>query len=159
VVAKTPPTELHLLRTIYDRYYDTFANFSRDDPNRNRFTKNHVPLDIRAIARQLDVEPDLIFGTLYYILNEKHRIENTDWSRELDEPKAEVPFFMHMWPPQIAATLPEKFRTERDIVHFPMLASVYATLGDQDAKSRWAIGIAFGSFLVSCAALIVSCSK
>ena len=63
------PTDLEILEEIYERYYDVFSRFKRGDPDNPRGTKNYVPIDHRVLAEALDVEPDIIFGRLYYHLD------------------------------------------------------------------------------------------
>ena len=67
-----------MLNAIYDRYYETFASFARDEPSRS--AKIMVPIDIEALARDMDVDPDIIFGRLYYHLEKKHGYRRDDGS-------------------------------------------------------------------------------
>ena len=159
MVAPSPLTELQILAVIYERYYETFADFDRNDQERNRFTKNHVPIDVASVATQLGSEPDIVFGTLYYVLNEKHRIKTDEPGGDPDANSVEVPFFMHFWPPHIAVALPAKYAKERDLVHFPMVAALYASLRDQDSKATWAVRVSIISTCIALASLLATCSK
>jgi hypothetical protein len=64
------PTDLDILNEIYDRYYDTFANYTRQTPTRQ--AKNYVPIDIAAIAQRLGVDGGIIRGRLYYLHRRKY---------------------------------------------------------------------------------------
>jgi hypothetical protein len=64
------PTDLKILGVIYDNYYNTFRDY--DDANKTRSSKIYVPVDIALLAKALDIDVDIIFGRLYYHLNEKY---------------------------------------------------------------------------------------
>lgn len=76
---KNIPTDLEILNEIYEQYYDDFASFSKENPQRN--AKIFVPIDIDSIAKTLNVEGDIIFGRLYYHLNKKYGYENKNGSK------------------------------------------------------------------------------
>jgi hypothetical protein len=67
---KRPPTDLQILEEIYTRYYATFRSFSREQPSRS--AKVYVPIHIEAIAEHFAVDPDIVFGRLYYHLERKY---------------------------------------------------------------------------------------
>jgi hypothetical protein len=59
--AKQPlPTDLEILNAIYDCYYKTFKDWSREDQTRQ--TKNYVRVNNEEIARLLGVDVDIVFG-------------------------------------------------------------------------------------------------
>jgi hypothetical protein len=129
-----PPTDLHILEEIYNRYYTTFISFSSKDGSRS--AKVFVPIDIREIGKHFGIDPDIIFGRLYYHLEPKYGFMQPDGSR--------VHFF----------TL--AIGTDRHCVQFPLLAVVVAKLREErnrDLFTRWlslvAIIISFVSLLVS----------
>jgi len=64
------PTDLKILNTIYEHYYDTFISFSKSDSGRS--SKIFIPIDIKLIAKKLGVDVDIIFGRLYYHLEQKY---------------------------------------------------------------------------------------
>lgn len=64
---KPLPTDLAILEVIYDRYYDAFAQYAP----RDRAAKNYVRIDIPTIATHFNVDPDIVFGRLYYHLHQK----------------------------------------------------------------------------------------
>ena len=73
------PTDERMLAEIYRRYLRTFSDFS--DENRTRTAKIWVPIDIEALARRFRSDPDLIFGRLYYHMNEKYGSSTGDGDR------------------------------------------------------------------------------
>jgi hypothetical protein len=131
------PTDLQLLDTIYRRYYDFFASYSEASPNRS--SKIYVPIKIEDIARHFGLDSDIIFGRLYYHLDQKYGYKDTDG--------AEV----HLFTPVVGG--------DRHCVNFPYVASIVASLRDQDRKYRIATGMASVSLLVSVVSFVLSVIK
>lgn len=107
---KRLPTDLELLNTIYDMYFDEYASYVEGKSTRR--SKNYVPLDIRKIAEKLKTEEDIIFGRLYYVLERRHGYKN--------ERGTDVHFFAH--------NLGEG---EIHSIHFPYMASELAGLRNE----------------------------
>jgi hypothetical protein len=131
---RQPPTDLQVLEEIYRRYYPTFAAFNKESPSRR--TKIFVPIDIKEISRTFEIDPDIIFGRLYYHLEPKYRFEQPDGLK--------VHFFT------LAAG------EDRHCVQFPLLAAVIAKLREErnrDLFTRWLSVVAIA---VSVASLFVS---
>ena len=76
---KNTPTDKQILEVIYNKYYDNFSLFSKD--NSLRETKIYVPIDLEKIANELKVDNDIIFGRLYYHLNKKYGYINENGSK------------------------------------------------------------------------------
>ena len=131
---KSIPTDLKLLGAIYDRYHADFVAYS--DENKTRSTKNYVPIDIKELAKSLNLDSDMVFGRLYYHLNEKYGYKMDNGSR--------VDFFA--------------MRVARDhhCIHFPYLGSVLADLRDQNRKYLTATFIASLSLILAILAIIIS---
>jgi hypothetical protein len=142
---KPLPTDLEILEAIYDRYYPEFARGAKDAPPLHgnvdttalRESKVYVPIDIAAIAQGLSVDGDLVFGRLYYHLENKYGYQR-------GEDDAKVPFF----------TLRAGNATH--CVNFPYMAAVLADLRDEHGKFQWSNGVALVSLLVSIVALVVA---
>lgn len=131
---KYVPTDLEVLNKIYHQYYDNFTSYSKDNPDRT--TKIFVPIDIEKIANELDVDGDIVFGRLYYHLNEKHGYRKEDDS------------MVHLFAKVIG--------NDKHCVNFPLVASVLADLRRQNKKFWIATGVAIFSLIVSVGSLIVS---
>ena len=131
---KTLPTDLKILNAIYEHYYETFVSFSKSDKNRS--SKIYIPIDIKTLAEDMGVDPDIIFGRLYYDLDQKYAYKQEDGSN--------VHFF----------TL--KIGDDRHCVNFPYMASVLAELREKNRKYRIATTIAIFSLFVSVIALLLS---
>lgn len=134
---KNVPTDMAILDKIYNDYYDTFSEFSRDKPSRQ--TKIFVPLDIKKIAGELGVDEDIVFGRLYYDLEKRYGYKEDDGTN--------VHFFTR------AAG------KDRDCINFPYAASVLAALRDEKKKFGIATGLAVLSLIISVGSICLSLFK
>lgn len=105
---KRPPTDREILQKIHNRYLKEFGDFKNGDPNNERKSKIYVPIDCKAIATELKVDSDIVFGRLYYHLDKKYGYCQDDGSK------------VHLF----AFALGE----ERHAVNFPLLSAVLAEL-------------------------------
>ncbi|MEX0938747.1 MAG: hypothetical protein WDZ59_12875 [Pirellulales bacterium] len=128
------PTDLDMLNAIYERYYGTFASFTKAKPSRS--AKIFVPIDIDALARDLGVDGDIVFGRLYYHLENRYRYKNDDGSL--------VHFFAL------------KVGNDGHCINFTYAASVLASLRDENRKYRTATLIAIISLVVAAVSLVIS---
>lgn len=128
------PTDLEILNAIYERYYATFQEFTREEPSRN--SKIHVPIDCVAIADELGVDRDIVFGRLYYHLNHLYGYKHEDG--------VGVDFF--------------NLRVGKDVhcVNFPLLASVLAGLREDDNRQAFTRKVAWISLGVAVASIVIS---
>jgi len=128
------PSDFRILETIYKKYYNGFTSFNPDDSSRS--TKIWVPIDVEEIARDLKVDPDIVFGRFHYFLNQKYSYENADQSR--------------------VSLFELGVGDDRHCVNFPLMTSLYAEMLEQRHKHNTAIWIAVGSLLISVIAILVS---
>ena len=131
---KRPPTDLEILEEIYESYYSTFISFSREKPNRS--TKVYVPIDIEAIAKHFAVDPDIIFGRLYYHLESKYGFIQQDGSN------------VHFFALQSGS--------DKHTVQFPLLAAVIANLREERNKHLVATWLSIAAIITSVVSLVVS---
>ena len=131
---KKLPTDLEILDAIYERYYDTFASFSKGEPSRS--TKIFIPIDIDSISKDMSVDADIVFGRLYYHLEQKYGYKHPGGSK--------VSFF----------TL--KAGKNINCVNFPYMASVLAKLRDESKRQKTATKIAVISLCVAGVSLVIS---
>jgi len=103
---KRPPTDREILRLIYDRYYDEFSTY--DEKSSNRPHKIFIPIDCIKIAKELNVDEDIVFGRLYYHLEKKYGYTQDDGSK------------VHLFS--------MNFGKEHHVIHFPLLSSVLAEM-------------------------------
>jgi hypothetical protein len=128
------PTDLKILRVIYDRYYENFRAYSKK--NGERSSKIYVPIDIGEIAKSLDVDADIVFGRLYYHLNEKFSYKHDDGSK--------VEFFAL------------RVGDDPHCVNFPYLASILADLEGQNRKYLMTTILAGLSLLIAIISILIS---
>ena len=131
---KPLPTDLQILNAIYDRYYDDFAAWNEDNPPRT--AKTYVPIDTSKIASELTVEPDIVFGRLYYHLNQKPRYRQEHG--------------------HLVELFSLSIQQGEECVNFPLMASVLADLRDQKRKHQVATWIAFLSLAIAIASILIS---
>ena len=131
---KPLPTDLQILDRIYNRYYDEFASFDRETARREG--KVYVPIDIASIADELGVDGDIVFGRLYYHLENKHGYKQENGS------------LVHLFAFQAGK--------ERHAVNFPYLASVLAGMREEQRKYSTATTTAIVSLVLAAISLYVS---
>ncbi len=105
---KRPPTDREILKKIHKRYLEQFGNFKRGDPNNERESKIYVPIDCDTIAKDLNVEPDIVFGRLYYHLDKKYGYRQDDGTK------------VHLFANRVGKDI--------HAVNFPMLSAVLAEM-------------------------------
>jgi hypothetical protein len=128
------PSDRKLLQEIYDRHYKDFVAYSRSEPT--RASKIMVPIDIAAIANHFEVDIDLIFGRLYYHLQEKYGYTQPNGA-------------------QVALFSPAAGQ-DINCVNLPLLAAVLAGLQEEHDRHAWVTGLSIASLIVSIGALAVS---
>lgn len=126
------PTDLQILSEIYERYYDEFRSFEKG----SRRSKVHVSININEIAKRLGVDEDIVFGRLYYHLNEKYGYKQDNGVR--------VDFFLL------------GVGNERHCIQFPLMASVLADLKKENKKYKIATTMAIVSLMISLISLTIS---
>lgn len=124
-----PPTDREILQNIHDRYLDKFGHFDRSKLENERSTKIYVPIDCEAIANDFGVDPDIIFGRLYYHLDKKYGYTQENGSK------------VHLFTMAVG--------TDTHAVNFPMLSAVLAEL--QQSWFRFTVPL-----VISAMALIIS---
>jgi len=114
-MARPIPTDEHLLAMIYQKNLKAFSDWSED--NKTRVAKIWVPIDLDAMAKKFRCDPDLIYGRLYYHMNQKYGSRTGDGQ--------DVNFFNM------------RLANDRHVINFPLLTSVLADL--QDERKRFII--------------------
>jgi UDP:flavonoid glycosyltransferase YjiC (YdhE family) len=136
---KTLLTDRQILRAIYELYYDDFVSFERS--NKARDSRIYLPIDIPAVARRIDMAPELVFGRLYYHLAPKHGRTDAQIS---------VPFFEKTFPNRVTG------KPDLHVVNFPVLESILANLEYEERKFRLPIVISAGSMVIAIAGVAVN---
>lgn len=124
------PTDIAILRLIYKLYYEEFNNYgSGAEIENGRGSKIYVPIDCVLVARHLKMDADIVFGRLYYHLQNKYGFAQAN--------NAKVPFFSHV------------IGQDRHCIHFPLLASVLAGLEEESSKSQRATIFSIVAIVIS----------
>ena len=124
-------TDFELLREIYDRHRGDFGSY--EEAMESRSSKIMVPIDIPAIADRFGVDPESIFGRLYYHLNPKY-----------GEPARHIFFFT------------PKAGDDENCVNFPLLEAVLAGPWEERNRNLWALWISILSIGIALSSLLVS---
>ncbi len=117
-------TDRVLLKRIYDQYLDEFVGGAD-----GRSSKIYVPIDCDALASQLGMDPEILFGRLYYHLDRKHGYTDGDGSE------------VHLFALRVGG--------DRHVIHFPLLTAVLAEL--EESQFRFTLPL-----VLSVAALLIS---
>jgi hypothetical protein len=128
------PTDHAILNDIYNHYYKTFTGFSAEASERS--SKIYVPVDIRGISKRLRVDPDIVFGRLYYHMEKKYGYQRSGGEH------------VHFFTPVAGS--------DKHCVNFPLLWAVLAGLREERRKTLWAVGLAILSLIVSVVSIIIS---
>jgi hypothetical protein len=123
-----PPTDFEFLLAIYERHKDDFIG-SMDE----REAAIAVPLDVPAIADDLDVHPHIVVGRLYHHLNPKFVAS------------AEGKFLFALKAGEMV-----------NVVNWPVLQAVLAGLWEQRGRDRLALNTAIVSLTIAIVSLAVS---
>src|SRR6056297_248967 len=127
------PSDLEILKVIYNRYHSSFKEYARKEPD--RVTRVRVPIDIGKVAEECGVEEDMIFGSLYYHFNKKYSY--------VDEKGERTTFFASL-----------KF--EGMSVNFPLVASALADLEIESRKFKIAVFMSVVALIISTVALTIA---
>ena len=128
------PTDETLLADIYKGYLKEFSRYEAD--NSIRSAKIWMPIDIEGLAKKHRCDPDLIFGRLYYHMNDKYGSTTVD--------NEQVQFFT------------TRLGQDRHCVNFPLLASVLADLRDDRKRFIISTRIAALSLIVSSVSIVIA---
>jgi len=138
-----PLTDRKILTAIYEQYFKDYAAYTEEEKQRS--SKIWVPIDIDDMAARLGMEVDILFGRLYYHLNNRYgyEVEGPRTGKEGVKSKMRIDLFAM------------RVGADRHCIHFPLLASVLATLQDENKKYRLAttlsiiaVGLSLLTFLL-----------
>jgi hypothetical protein len=131
-----PPSDFDLLRAIYERHLDDFRAWVDVADVPNRGGKVMLPIDIPAIAGDLNADTDRVFGRLYYHLDSTYGQEPRNGPRKA--------FFSPL------------IGDNPNCVNFPLLEAVLADLWQQRDRDVRTFRLALVSIVVAVVSLAVS---
>lgn len=126
---KRMPTDRKILSYIYKEYYVSFESFYKQGDIESRSSKIYVPINIYEVAEKFNVDPDIIFGRLYYHLDKKYGYEQIGGTK------------VHLFSP--------KAGKDSNVVNFPLLGAIVSELEESEKKY-------FLSVILSIIAIIIS---
>ena len=129
------PSDLEILECIYKKYYEEYRSFQREDKTRS--SKIYVPINCKEIAQQLNTDNDIIFGRLYYHLENLYGYKQDDGTS--------VHFF--------ANAIKEN---EIHCINFPLMASVLAGMQEEHKKFTIATGVSIIALVVSIISVVIA---
>jgi hypothetical protein len=130
------PTDRAILKCIFDTYNFEYPGVK--DASGRGANDPHMLIDIPTIAKQLGCTSELLFGRLYYHLDEKYRYKQDDG--------AKVELFLL------------NFRNKGPAVRFPFLASILAGLEEEHRKLFWSMVFSITALILSLISLVVTIS-
>jgi hypothetical protein len=131
------PTDRYILQCIYDMYA---AEYPGDmGANGKRVNEPYVPIDIRSVAKRVGMSPELLFGRLYYHLDQKHRYTQDNGA--------------------LVSLFTIKVGDKRHAVQFPYLASILASQNQEFRRFLLGPSIAVFATGISLASLFIAVSK
>jgi hypothetical protein len=133
------PTDREILEAIYRRHSAQYEAVSRGDDTKSRDSKVYFPVDLAAVADDLRVDGNLVFGRLHYYLDRKHAYRN----------ERDGSWTLLLW---LRSDRPEG----RHWINFPLMTSVLAGLQEDDRRVKWTRDLAIWSLVVSVAAVVLS---
>lgn len=128
------PTDLEILDHIYITYADDFQKYSINDQGRSALI--YVPIDVQRIAGSLEANPQVLFGRLYYHLDQKYRYTQDDNSK------------VHLF----------AFKVGKDLhcINYPYLAAIVSEKRTEHKRNMLALSLSILSLIVAVGALLAN---
>lgn len=127
-------TDRVILKKIYDLYYQEFCSFDKSEAKREG--KIYVPIDCHLIAKDLNLDPDIVFGRLYYHLEKKHGYKQDNGA------------LVHLFAFKVGA--------DRHAVNFPLLSAILAEHEQSFYRFTIPLFVSSLALLISIAAYVSS---
>jgi hypothetical protein len=131
---KKLPTDLEILDHIYKMYADDFCKYPIDDHDRSALI--YVPIDVRRIAQSLKTNPQVLFGRLYYHLDQRYRYTQDDGAK------------VHLF----------AFKIGKDFhcINYPYLAAIVSEKRTEHKRNLLALSLSILSLIVAVGSLIAN---
>lgn len=128
------PTDLEILDHIYKTYTDDFRKYPIDDSDRSALI--YVPIDVQRIAESLKTNPQVLFGRLYYHLDQKYGYTQDDDTK------------VHLF----------AFKVGKDLhcINYPYLAAIVSEKRTEHKRNLSALSLSIISLIVAVGSLIAN---
>lgn len=94
----------------------------------------YLPIQVSDVAARLGCTPEMLFGRLYYHLDEKYRYEQDGGAK------------VHLFSIQVGS--------KRHCVNFPYLAAVLAEKDEEHTRQLWSTMLSIAALVLSVASII-----
>ena len=132
-IAVKLPSDYKILECIFEKYQEEFL---KENSTPSRSSKIYVPIDCKLIADELKTDRDIIFGRLYYHLEEKYGYTRLDGSK------------VKLFALQIG--------NDTKCINFALMTSILAGLREEKQRHLLTQGVAVAALILSAISLIVS---
>lgn len=93
-----------------------------------------IEIDVKAIAKKLKCDKDILFGYLYYHLDRKHRYS------------VGVNSFVHLFTPTVGQL--------NNAINLPYLAAILASQDQEHSKFIWSLGVSLVALALSVGSIV-----
>jgi len=125
-------TDREILDRLFNMYASDFeAAQQAPDKDGNRI---YVPIDIPAVAEQLGDNEHVLFGRLFYHLDQKHRYQQAGGA------------MVHLFSAQVG--------NARHCINYPLLCAVLADLREQHTENTKAFWLSLAALALSLGAIV-----
>ena len=131
------PTDRYVLECIFEMYQSSYPG-PKGDSGRPE-NDPYVPIDVYAVAKNLKCDPELLFGRLYYHLDQKHRYKQDNGA--------------------LVSLFQMQIGHKRHAVQFPYLAAILAGANQEFRHRLISLGLSILALCISVASFIVSMFK
>ncbi len=128
------PTDLEILNHIYKTYSNDFCHYPFDDNERRSLI--YVPIDVKQIAESMKTNPHILFGRLYYHLDQKYRYTQDDGSK------------VHLFAFKVGK--------DRHCINYPYLAAIVSERKTEHKRNLLALSLSLLSLVVAVGSLIAN---
>lgn len=129
---RTLPTDRKILECIYEMYQSAYPGNVSDDARGEN--DPYLPIQVSEVAARLGCVPEMLFGRLYYHLDEKYRYEQDGGTK------------VHLFSIQVGS--------KRHCVNFPYLAAVLAEKDEEHTRQFWSTVLSIVALVLSVASII-----
>lgn len=125
-------TDREIFECLFSAYASAFE-FAQSTPDRDG-SRIYVPIDVKHVARLLDNDPHVLFGRLYYHLDQRYRYKQSDGA------------FVHLFSPQVG--------NARHCINYPYLCALLADFRERHSDNRKTFWVSVVALALSLGAII-----
>lgn len=131
-IMSAPPTDRKILECIYQMYESSYPG--RKSAEVRGENDPYLPIQVPEVAARIGCAPEMLFGRLYYHLDDKYRYEQDSGAK------------VHLFSIHVGS--------KRHCVNFPYLAAVLAEKDEEHARQLWSTVLSIAALILSIASII-----